>query len=284
MRILVTGGSGFIGSHVVDKLIDSGNSVSIFDVETPLRKDVKFVKGNIMSLDALKKAMKGIDYVFHIAAFSDVNFVAKDPIKTIKFNILGTANILEAARKNDVKRVLFASSVFVYGERGHLYNTAKKASEMICKNYNVLYGLPFTILRYATAYGPRSRQADVISIFVKLALAGKDLMIHGTGKQVRNFIFVEDLGEGNVAALKEIAKNQTYDLIGAEQKNILEIAKIVKEFANPKISINFDRTRIDDYQGEIGSLEKAEKELGWQPKTDLKTGIKKYIEWYRKSS
>jgi len=281
MRILVTGGSGFIGSHIVDKLVDAGENVSVLDLKPPRRKDVEFFKVDIMSLPDLEKCMKDRSFVFHVAAFSDVNLVAKNPIKAIKFNILGTANVLEAARKTNVERVIFASSVYVYGERGHIYTTAKKSSEMLLKNYNTLYGLPFTILRYGTAYGPRSRRADVISIFVDKALRGEALTVHGTGQQVRNFIYVEDLAEGNVAAVSKTAENQTYDLIGKEQLTIEEIAKAVKEIVNPKISINFDRTRVDDYRGEVGSLDKIKKDLGWEPKTDLKTGIIKYVEWLK---
>lgn len=152
---------------------------------------------------------------------------------------------------------------------------------MLCNDYFTLYGLPYTILRYSTAYGPRSRGVDVISLFVKMALNSQDLLIKGDGKQERNFIYVEDLAEGNVAALKEIAKNKTYDLIGKRQITIKEIAETVKETVNNKVSVKFDLSRFDDYKGEVGSLAKTKEELGWEPKVDLVKGIKKYVSWLK---
>jgi UDP-glucose 4-epimerase len=277
MIILVTGGSGFIGSHIVDKLIEDGKKVRVLDIKRPHRSDVEFVKGDISSFNAVKKAMRGVDIVYHIAAFSNINYVKDNPLKTIMLNIMGTANVLEAARQNKVKRVLLASSTYVYGARGHLYTTTKKASEMLCKDYFTLYGLSYTILRYSTVYGPRSRGVDVISLFVKRALEGNDLIIMGDGKQNRNFIYVEDLAEGSVAALKKIAKNKTYDIIGKRKVSIKEVAETVKKTVNNNVTIKFDLSRFDDYKGEVGSLKSAKKELHWKPKTNLTEGISKYM-------
>lgn len=140
--------------------------------------------------------MKDVEFVFHIAAFSNINKVVEKPLKVIDLNIMSTAKILEAARSSGVGRVIYASSYFVDSGRGHLYTTTKASSEMLCTDYYTLYKLPFTILRYGTAYGPRSRGEDVISIFVKKALSDQPLTIHGDGNQSRNFIYIEDLAEG----------------------------------------------------------------------------------------
>lgn len=279
MAVLVTGGSGFIGSHVVDKLKDSGFDVLVFDIAKPHRNDVKFIKGDITSQDQLNNAMHDIEYVYHIAAASDINKVAEQPVNAVNLNILCTARVLDAARVNDVERVLFASSYFVDSGKGHLYATTKKASELICIDYHTLYGLPFTILRYGTAYGPRSRGEDVISLFVKRALSGEPLEIHGSGTQSRNFIYVEDLAKGNVAALSDVAKNRTYILEGRLAVTIRELAEIVTRIFDEDLDIQFGSKRPDDYSGDEAS-DISYKELKWEPLVDIEEGIRRYIKWY----
>jgi UDP-glucose 4-epimerase len=230
MSILVTGGSGFIGSHVVDRLIDNNLDVKVFDIRKPHREDVEFIKGSIISLDELNAAMKDVEYVFHIAAFSDINRVPDNPLKVVDLNIMSTAKVLEAARNSNIERVIYASSYFVDSGKGHLYTTTKVSSERICEDYYTLYRLPFTILRYGTAYGPRSRGEDVISIFVKKGLSHQPLTIHGDGDQSRNFIYVEDLAEGHVATLKEIAENQTYNLEGMRRKPKVDLEEGIRRY------------------------------------------------------
>jgi len=279
MAVLITGGSGFIGSHVVDKLKDSGFDVLVFDIAKPHRDDVKFIKGDITSQDQLNKAMSDIEYVYHIAAASDINKVLEQPLNAVNLNILCTARVLDAARVNDVERVLFASSYFVDSGKGHLYATTKKASELICIDYHTLYGLPFTILRYGTAYGPRSRGEDVISLFVKRALSGEPLEIHGSGTQSRNFIYVEDLAKGNVAALSDVAKNRIYILEGRRAVTIRELAEIVTRIFDEDLDIQFGSKRPDDYNGDEAS-DISYKELKWEPQVDIEEGIRRYIKWY----
>lgn len=282
MLILVTGGSGFIGSHVVDKLVDAGHKVRNLDLRTPLRKDVEFSKGSITSMQAVRSAMVGVNVVYHFAAFSNIDLVKAHPVKTVRANVMGTVNVLEAARLSGVKRVLFASSTYVSDERGHLYTTTKVVSEMLCKNYRVLYGLPYTILRLGTSYGPRSREADVVSIFVREALQKRSLVIRGSGNQRRNFVYVEDLATGSVAALSKKAQDKIYTLAGAVSTSILELTKLVRELVGYEVLVKFSPTeREDDYRGEVGDLNKTESDLGWRPKTSLREGVQKYIEWCR---
>lgn len=284
MRVLVTGGSGFIGSHIVDKLIEAGHYIRVLDIKPPHRNDVDFIKGGITSKTDITKAVDKVEIIYHIAAFSNINLVKDNPVQTIESNILGTAYLLEEARKRNIRRFIFASSVYVHDERGHLYTTSKLASEMLCKNYHTLYSLPYTVLRYGTAYGPRSRAADVISIFVERVLKNKEIMIHGTGNQKRNFIYVEDIALGSVAALKEIGENKTYVIAGLETVSIKELADVIKRVFNIQLKINIDASkgREDDYQGEIDSLKETMAELGWKPETALVEGIKNYKDWYMK--
>lgn len=281
MNILVTGGSGFIGSHLVDKLIEAGHKVRVLDIRQPYHENVEFLKGDITSREDVKKSLGDIDIVYHIAAFSDINLVKANPLATIEYNILGTAYLLEECRKREISRFIFASSVYVYEERGHLYTTSKIASELLCKNYNTLYSLPYTILRYGTAYGPRSRGADVISLFVKRALNGENLVIHGAGEQKRHFTYVEDLALGSVAALNPVAENKTYTLASREAVSVKQLAEIIKGMFNNGVAIEYDSAREDDYQEELADLDKTGNELGWEPKVDLEEGIKRYIEWFK---
>jgi len=281
MSILVTGGSGFIGSHVVDKLLDNNLDVKVFDIMKPHREDVEFIKGDITSLEELMVAIKDVEYVYHIAALSDINKAVEYPLKAVDLNIMSTARVLEAARSCGVKRVIYASSYFVDSGEGHLYTTTKTASEMLCKDYYTLYGLPFTILRYGTAYGPRSRNEDVISIFIRRALSHQPLIIHGNGTQSRNFIYVEDLAEGNVAALQDIAKNKTYNLEGMRSITVKEVAEIVRKLIGD-IIIEYKEGRLDDFEGKAILIDKAKRELGWEPKVDFDEGIKRCIGWHKK--
>ena len=207
-NVLVTGGSGFIGSHVVDTLIKKKCNVTVIDLNSPKRKDVKFIKGSILNKSLIESSLKNIDYIFHLAAVSDINKVEKIPTKTIETNILGTTYLLEASRKAKIKRFVFAGSYYSYGDAGNLYTTSKTASELVIRNYNLLYKQKFTILRYSTAYGPRNREVDALSIFVDRAMKNLDLVIHGDGKQKRDYIYVKDLAEGSMIGLEKWQKTK----------------------------------------------------------------------------
>lgn len=278
-NILVTGGSGFIGSHVVDSLIDKNYKVTIFDMFFPKRKDVKFIKGSILDKKLIKFALKNIDFIFHLAAVSDINKVQNIPAKTIETNIIGTTNLLEEARKKKIKRFIFASSVYSYGTAGNLYTTSKIASELTIKNYQLLFGQDFTILRYATAYGPKNRGVDAISIFVRRAIKNLDIIIFGNGKQKRNYLHVEDLANGSLIALKNEAKNKIITLASNKNIKIIELAKIIIKLTNSKSKIKFNKRgkRIDDFDSTYMYKGSRNTNFGWKPKYNIKSGLKQYI-------
>jgi UDP-glucose 4-epimerase len=269
----------------VDKLIEAGHGVRVLDIKKPShRRDLEYFKGDITSEKDIRKSLAGMEVVCHIAAFSDINLVKDNPLLTVKYNIMGTAYLLEECRKQKIKRFILASTVFVYDERGHLYTTSKVASELLCKNYQTLYALPYTVLRYGTAYGARNRGDDVIALFVRRALNGENLIIRGSGEQKRNFTYVEDLASGTVAALNPVAENKTYTLVNKQATSIKELAEIVRKVVNNQIAIEYDTAREDDYRGEVpdtAEIERQNRELGWEPAIDIEDGIRKYVEWYK---
>lgn len=295
MKVLVTGGSGFIGSHVVDKLIDKGVEVRVYDcVLSSHRNDIEFYQGSILDIDSLTFAMHGIDAVMHLAAVADVKDVYNEPHYSENINVRGTINVLEAARKAGVKRVVYGSTTWVYSEAAsnnvdettplhapsHLYTATKLTGEYYCQSYSKLYGMEVTILRYGIPYGPRARDGAVIPIFVRKAINGEPLTIAGDGMQFRKFIYVEDLAEGNVLGLQNIAKNKIYNLDGKEKVAIKQIAETVKKILG-NVNIEYTPARPGDFSGKEVSSELAKRELGWEPKISFEEGVRRYIKWYK---
>jgi UDP-glucose 4-epimerase len=295
MKVLVTGGSGFIGSHVVDKLKNKGIEVRIYDGVMPtFREDLEFYQGSILNIDSLSFAMNGIDAVFHLAAIADVKDVYNEPYYSESINVRGTINVLEAARKAGVKKVIYGSTTWVYSDArenivdestplyapSHFYTATKLASEYYCQSYSKLYGLEVTILRYGIPYGPRARDGAVVPIFVRKALNGEPLTIAGDGSQFRKFVYVEDLAEGNVLALKDIANNKVYNLDGEEKVTIRQIAETIKKILGD-VKIEYTPARPGDFSGKEVSSKLANEELDWKPKTSFEEGVRRYIKWYK---
>lgn len=295
MRVLVTGGSGFIGSHVVDKLRDKGVEVRVFDMVMPaFRQDIEFYHGSLLDMEALRMAMNNVSAVFHLAAVADVKDVYEEPHYAESINVRGTINVLEAARWVKIKRVVYGSTTWVYSETteqyvdeqtplrapAHLYTATKIASEYYCQSYSKLYNLPTTVLRYGIPYGPRAREGAVVPIFVRKALRGEPLTIAGDGGQFRKFVYVEDLAEGNVLALHSVAANKVYNLDGSERVTIKQIAETVKKLIGG-VKIEYVPARPGDFSGKEVSSQLAKNELGWDPKIGFEEGVQRYIDWYK---
>ncbi len=298
-KAVVTGGSGFIGSHVVDALKDSGYDVTVVDYRvTPHRQDVGFENVDLMDLSSVLSATRGADHIFHLAAVSNVNYAYKYPVYTTALNVVGTANILESARINGNARVYMASTVWVYNGSpsdglidettpfyldgaGHIYTSTKMAGEMICHDYARLYKVPITILRLGIPYGPRMREELLIPIFIKKALNGDPLTIAGKGDQYRNFIYVRDMANAHVLAASPKAINQTYNLEGPQKVTVREVAEGVRKNIGEHVQIQYVPERPGDFGGKEVSAKKAEVELGWKADTQFDEGLRRTVKWFR---
>jgi len=297
MRVLVTGGSGFIGSHVLDRLVDAGLRPRNFDLQpSPHHRpgEIETVIGDLLDLDALTRAMDGCEVVVHLAAAADVGIVAREPRSAEEVNARGTLNVLEAARAAGVRRVVYGSTIWVYGSvpngvvneetalglPAHLYTATKLAGEMYCRSYHELYGLEYTILRFGIPYGPRARSAAVIPSFVGKALAGEPLTVAGDGRQSRRLVYVEDLAEGVVRALQPGGANRTFNLVTDETVTVLEIARSVRDLVGD-VEVVHVPSRTADFGGIDVSGDRAAAELGWSPATPFQAGIRRYLEWHR---
>lgn len=301
MRCAVIGGAGFIGSHVVDQILREGHELIILDHGLKLhRTDVEYRDVDIQDFDSLLHTTAGCDFIFHLAAVSNVNVAFQDPLRCVAVNIQGTANVLEAARRNKARRVVFASTVWVYtGARdnnvsesspffmpgaGHVYTSSKIAGELLCHDYWQLYQVPVTILRYGIPYGPRMRETLVIPIFLRKAFAGEPLTIAGDGSQYRNFLYVEDLARAHLLILNGKAENETYNLEGMRRVTVREVAETISRLLGGGVKIEYTPARPGDYAGKEVSAQKAKQELGWEPRVDFEEGMRRTIEWYAEAN
>ena len=299
MKVLVTGGSGFIGSHVVDKLLEKGHEVIIYDKNDPkYPSSAQYTKGNILDLEKLIATTRGIDYIYHLAAEANVDIIYKNPVYSTNVNTLGTVNVLEAARQNGCKRVIFASTDWVYGGTketqvnegtplyppapDHIYMAGKIASEMYLYSYHKLYKVDYTVMRFGIPFGPRARPVTVTYLFLKKALNGESITIHGDGEQFRQFIYVEDLADGCVACLQDAASNQIFNLNGPEKVSVKRIAETIKKLlVDRNVEIVFLDGREGDFKGRLVDSSKAYNLLGWKPKHGYQEAIAKYIPWFK---
>lgn len=294
MKIAVTGGSGFIGTYLVEGLIARGHDAIVVDSRPPVNEKAAWCKADILDLPAMTASLAGVDAVYHLAAISNVNQAFADPIACIDANIRGTVNMLEAARQNKVGRVLFASSVWVYQAvkdshpdeatpfsvdgAPHMYTSSKIAGEMLCHNYRQLYGVPVTIMRYGIPYGPKMRTDLLLPIFIRKAINGEPLTVMGDGKQYRKFIYIEDLIAGNIAALAPEGANKTYNLEGSEKVSVLEIAQQICTLLGGKIE--YLPPRPGDFGGVEVDGRRALLDLGWQPDVIFQDGLARTVSYF----
>jgi len=293
MFVLVTGGSGFIGSHVVDKLIEREYKVRVFDKQKPHQKGVEWCEGDLLNDEEVLEACKDIEAIYHLGAIADVNIALSHPELCFHVNEIGTLNILKAAVAREVDQIILASTTWVYGRAegkvdentpvplpDHIYTKTKIGQEHLIVAWQKHYGLPYTILRYDIPYGPRMRSNMAIAIFVGKAIRKQPITVFGDGSQGRCFIYVEDLAEGNVAALRNAGKNEIFNIAGPKFISINHVIDVLRENLG-EIKVEPAPARPHDFKGIVVSIEKAKKLLRWEPKTSLEEGIKKYIQHMR---
>lgn len=242
MNIIVFGGSGFLGSHVCDKLSNAGHKVTIFDIARSkyLRNDQNMIVGDILDEVSVCDAINGNDIVFNFAGIADIGDANNRPVDTVKYNILGNAIILEACSKLNIKRYVFASSAYVYSKSGGFYRCSKQACELYIEMFNNNYGLEYSILRYGSLYGPRADKNNAIFRFVAQALKENKINYYGSSEALREYIHVEDAALCSLEILKPEYKNQNIVLTGHQAIKIGNVLKMIAEILDKDIEFVFE--------------------------------------------
>ena len=298
MRVLVTGGAGFIGSHLVERLLAEGHSVRVLDdfstgktANLAEASDVQLIRADVADFVAVLAAVEGCDLAFHEAAVASVPKTVDDPLGTLRVNYQGTVTLLEAARQAGVRRVVFAASSAAYGDSPTLparedgpvrplspYAVDKLASEHACRVYSELHGLETVCLRYFNVYGPRqdpnSPYSGVISLFANALLAGRAPTVLGDGRQTRDFVYVADVVEANIrAATAPSVAGKTFNIGTGRAVSILELFSIMREVSDRSMEAQFGPAREGEVRHSVADAERARELLGWQPEVQLEHGI-----------
>jgi len=242
MDVCVVGGSGFLGSHVADKLSDAGHQVRIFDrVRSPwLREDQTLMLGDLADFDSLREAVYGCDAVYNFAAIADLNDALRKPVETVRLNILGNVELLEACRYENVKRFLYASTVYVYSRDGGFYRCSKQSAEHYVEEYQRTYGLDYTILRYGSLYGPRADATNGLYRIVKSAFETGVLRYDGSAEAMREYIHVEDAALASVAVLADEFSNQSVVLTGPDAMRVSDLLHMLAEILDYKVDVKME--------------------------------------------
>ena len=304
MKCLVTGGAGFIGSHLVDRLIKEGHRVVIIDDLSTGKKENLNSKAKFYKIDICSSKISQIfkkekpEIIFHYAAQIDVRKSVENPVEDAKINILGTLNILENCKKYKVKKFIFASTGgAIYGETDIIptsethpgqplspYGIAKLVAEKYLNYYYKVFGLPFLSLRLANVYGPRQNskgEAGVVAIFCDEMLSGRQPIINGDGKQTRDFVCLEDVVYANILALKQ-NKSGIFNIGTAKETSVNEIFKKIKNLTKSNCKEIHGPAKPGEQKRSCLDYSKAKRELGWQPKYSLDNGLNKTVEWFKK--
>ncbi|MDL1894834.1 SDR family oxidoreductase [Anaerolineae bacterium CFX7] len=303
---LVTGGAGFIGSHIVQELVRQGEIVRVFDnFSTGCRQNLSglldaldLIEGDIRDLALVQAAAQGVEYILHQAALPSVPRSIADPITTHQVNVTGTLNVLMAARQANVRRVVYASSSSVYGNSPTLpkreemptnplspYAVSKLAGENYCRAFYQVYGLPIVALRYFNVFGPHqdpaSQYAAVIPKFITAMLRGDRPLIHGDGLQSRDFTYVANVVQANLLACQaEAAVGQVCNAALGGRVSLLELVSRLNQILGKELEPLFDDARTGDVKHSQADVSKLRALTGFVPVTDLQTGLAKTVEWY----
>ncbi|MEM2083640.1 MAG: SDR family oxidoreductase [Nitrososphaerota archaeon] len=304
-KILVTGGAGFIGSHLVDELINRGYKVIVLDnfysgkignLRKNLKnKNFKLIKGDIRNIKDVKKAIKNVNAIFHLAAIVSVPLSIKNPILVNEVNVIGSLNVLKIAIEENVDKFIYVSSCAVYGEAENLpikeedklnplspYASSKISVEYYCKVFYKAYGLKTICLRYFNVYGPRQKTgeyAGVIPIFIQRIKNDKPPIIYGDGNQTRDFVYVKDVVDASIKALeKEEAIGEIFNIGSGEAITINQLAEtLLKILGKEKLKPIYEKERVGDIKNSYANIDKAKKILGYEPKYTIIDGLKEML-------
>lgn len=307
--ILVTGGAGFIGSHIVRRLVQHGAKVRVLDALTTGRSanlasvasDIEFVQGDVADMDTVRGAMRGIEYVFHLAALVSVPESVEQPERNFAANILGTQNMLLAAREAQVGRFVFTSTCAVYGNHApphhealapqslSPYAAAKHTGEQLCRAYQHVYGLPTVALRYFNVFGPgqnpRGGYAAAIPLFIDALIHKRRPTIFGDGRQSRDFVFVENIVDANLLACQnDAAVGEVFNIGTGRETSLLELLDMLGRAAGEQADPIFAPPRAGDVRHSHGDITRAREVLGYRPTLDLADALATTFAWYRDES
>ncbi len=245
-KVLVIGGAGFLGSHVSDVLSQEGFSVSIFDSKaSPYVSEVQeMIIGDITDKNIIRKAIKGVDFVFHFAAVADIKEARDNPERTAQINVMATLFILEACKEYNIKRFIYASSIYVYTAHGSFYRSSKQACELFIENYQEEYGLDYTILRYGSLYGKRANNFNFIHNSIKQALTEGKIARKGDGEEERDYIHIIDAAKATVKALNKAYKNTNLMITGTQRMKVKELLNMIKEIMNNQVEIEYSEGKM----------------------------------------
>jgi len=310
-KYLVTGGAGFIGSHIAQTLAEQGHAVTVLDNLltgheenlADFRDRVDFVRGSITDLDTLRRCCDGVDVIFHQAALASVPRSVADPLASNEHNIDGTLKVFWAARETGVRRVVYAASSSAYGDTEVLpkredmkadplspYAITKFVGELYGKVFTELYGLSTIGLRYFNVFGPRqdphSQYAAVIPLFITRYLAGEAPVIHGDGGQTRDFTFIRNVVEANLAAAAapETAGGKVYNIACGERITVGELCERIRAAVGSDIQPRHDEPRAGDVRHSLADISLARELLGWDPAIGLQDGLDATVAWYREQT
>jgi UDP-glucuronate 4-epimerase len=310
MRILITGAAGFIGFHTARSLLARGDEVvgldnlnAYYDPQLKehrlalLKKEkgFTFVQGDILDRPTVAKTMRGCDRVLHLAALAGVRYAFEHPEEYIDINIRGFFHVLDEARLQKIPGFIYASSSSVYGGNGKLpaseedrvdnqvslYGMNKKDNELMAHVYHGLYGIPVTGLRFFTVYGPYGRPDMALFLFTDALLKDKPLQIFGEGKMQRDFTYVDDIVSGVVAALDKNYPEEIFNLGCGRKEELMEYVRMVEQSCGKEATKEFLPMQPGDVRASLADISKAKKMLGFEPKTTIREGVPRFVEWYR---
>jgi len=306
-KILVSGGAGFIGSHLVNKLIQDGNKVVVIDNLSTGRKEnlnpeAKFFKVDIRNPEVSRIIdEENIGTIFHLAAQPIVEEAYKEPFKTLETNIMGTVNILETCRLlGNLESIVIASSDKAYGKNkdlpysesaslkgDHPYEVSKSCADLIAQSYFKTYDLPVVVARFGNTFGPADLNFNrIIPGVLKAIIKNEELLIRSDGKMVREYIYVEDVADGYIKLNQKInkTKGEAFNFGSKNIFSVIDVIKKIEEILDTKVNYKILNIAKNEIPEQYLDWRKAEKILGWQPKTSFEEGIKKSFDWYKKST